>query len=192
MLTTYFSRQTTQTTYYEGPAGPYLDLFTHWLAQRGYRHESIRRRLAGAAQFVTWAQRTGCPLQAISPTTLGRFRSHLAQQNQLGIGVPHRFRQRSVDAVPIPWRVFPYHDCAGAHRGFPSSVDAVVVDHQNPPHQGMRPEVRHRLANAGFVVVCGQDYGEVGIEYRIDRHAPMGSFLGQLKQQLGGHEDHSQ
>ena len=83
MLTTYFSRQTTQTTYYEGPAGPYLDLFTHWLAQRGYRHESIRRRLAGAAQFVTWAQSTGCPLQAMSPTTLGRFRSHLAQQNQL-------------------------------------------------------------------------------------------------------------
>jgi site-specific recombinase XerD len=60
-----------------------LDLFTHWLAQRGYRHESIRRRLAGAAQFVTWAQSTGCRLQAVSPTTLGRFRSHLAQQNQL-------------------------------------------------------------------------------------------------------------
>jgi hypothetical protein len=40
MLTTYFFRQTTRTTYYGGPAGPYLDLFTHWLAQRGYRHES--------------------------------------------------------------------------------------------------------------------------------------------------------
>ena len=97
-----------------------------------------------------------------------------------------------MDAVPIPWRLFPYHGGAGAHRGFPSSVGAVVVDHQNPPHQGMRPEVRHRGADAGFVVVCGQDYGEVGVEYRIDRNAPMRSFLGQLKLQLGGHEDHSQ
>src|SRR5713101_8987758 len=83
MLTTYFSRPTTQTTYYAGPAGPYLDRFTHWLAQRGYRHESIRRRLAGAAQFVTWAQTTGCPRQAVSPATLGHFRRYLAQQRQL-------------------------------------------------------------------------------------------------------------
>jgi integrase/recombinase XerD len=83
MLTTYFSRQSTRATYYAGPAGPYLDRFTHWLAQRGYRHESIRRRLAGAAQFATWVQRTGCPLQAVSPATLGHFRRHLVQQHQL-------------------------------------------------------------------------------------------------------------
>jgi site-specific recombinase XerD len=83
MLTTYFSRPATRTTYYAGPAGPYLDGFTHWLAQRGYRHESIRRRLAGAAQFVTWAHGTGCPLQAVSHATLGHFRRHLAQQHQL-------------------------------------------------------------------------------------------------------------
>jgi integrase/recombinase XerD len=69
-----------------------LDRFTHWLAQRGYRHESIRRRLVGAAQFVTWAQRTECPLQAMSPATLEHFRRHLAQQHQL-----HRSRgQHSV------------------------------------------------------------------------------------------------
>jgi hypothetical protein len=49
MLTSYFKRQTTQATYYAGPAGPYLDAFTSWLEQRGYRHESIRRRLQGAA-----------------------------------------------------------------------------------------------------------------------------------------------
>ena len=30
MLTTYFKRQTTQATYYSGPAGPYLDEFTNW------------------------------------------------------------------------------------------------------------------------------------------------------------------
>lgn len=51
MLTTYFKRQTTQATYYTEPAGPYLDDFTDWLTQRGYQHETIRRRLQGAAQL---------------------------------------------------------------------------------------------------------------------------------------------
>ena len=74
MLTTYFTRQTTRATYYASPAGPYLDAFTHWLAQRGYRHETIRRRLQGATQFVTWAQTTEGGLQACSSTTLERFR----------------------------------------------------------------------------------------------------------------------
>ncbi len=69
MLTTYFKRQTTQATYYSGPAGPYLDAFTSWLEQRGYLHESIRRRLQGAAQLVTWTQTTGCNLRSLSPTS---------------------------------------------------------------------------------------------------------------------------
>ena len=30
MLTSYFKRQTTQATYYAGPAGPYFDAFTSW------------------------------------------------------------------------------------------------------------------------------------------------------------------
>ena len=54
MLTTYLKRQTTRATYYSGPAGSDLDEFTYWLKQRGYLHETIRRRLQGAAQFVTW------------------------------------------------------------------------------------------------------------------------------------------
>jgi len=83
MLTTYFKRQTTQATYYSGPAGPYLDEFTHWLEQRAYRHESIRRRLQGAAQFITWAQTSGCDLQSLSPATLENFRCHLSKHRQL-------------------------------------------------------------------------------------------------------------
>jgi integrase/recombinase XerD len=83
MLTTYFERQTTRETYYSGPAGPYLDEFTHWLEKRGYRHEPIRRRLQGAAQFVTWAQTIGCNLQSLSPHTLENFRHHLSKHGQL-------------------------------------------------------------------------------------------------------------
>ncbi|MDH3602063.1 MAG: tyrosine-type recombinase/integrase [Candidatus Tectomicrobia bacterium] len=83
MLTTYFKRQTTQATYYSGPAGPYLDEFTHWLEQRGYLHETIRRRLQGAAQFIIWAQVTGCNPPSLSPATLDHFRDHLSKHNQL-------------------------------------------------------------------------------------------------------------
>jgi integrase/recombinase XerD len=83
MLTTYFKRQTTQATYYSGPAGPYLDGFTHWLEQRGYLHETIRHRLQGAAQFVIWAQTTGCDLPSLSPATLENFRCHLSKHSQL-------------------------------------------------------------------------------------------------------------
>ncbi len=83
MLTNYFKRQTTQATYYAGPAGPYLDAFTSCLEQRDYLHESIRRRLQGAAQFVTWAQTTGCNLRSLSPDTLENFRRHLSKHGQL-------------------------------------------------------------------------------------------------------------
>ena len=92
MLTTYLKRQTTRATYYAGPAGPYLDEFTHWLEQRGYLHETIRRRLQGAAQCVTWAQTAGCHLRSLSPTALENFRHHLAAHGQL-------FRSRGQHAV---------------------------------------------------------------------------------------------
>ncbi len=83
MLTTYFTRQTTQALYYASPAGPYLDAFTEWLAQCGYRQESIRRCVQGAAQFVTWLQTTEGSLAAASPATLALFRHHLSQCQQL-------------------------------------------------------------------------------------------------------------
>ncbi|MGE3537301.1 MAG: tyrosine-type recombinase/integrase [Candidatus Tectimicrobiota bacterium] len=60
-----------------------MHAFTQWLAQRGYLPESIRRRLQGAAQFVTWVQTTGGHLQSLSPDTLEHFRHHLCQQGQL-------------------------------------------------------------------------------------------------------------
>ncbi len=85
MLTTYFKRQTTQVDYYSGPAGPYFDGFSDWLAQRGYRHETIRHRLLGAARFGTWVQRTGGNLQALSADALKKYRHHLSECGQLHI-----------------------------------------------------------------------------------------------------------
>jgi site-specific recombinase XerD len=83
MLTTYFTRPTTRAQYYASPAGPYLDAFTEWLAQRGYRQESIRRCVQGAAQFVTWIQTAEGSLASASPATLALFRHHLSQCQQL-------------------------------------------------------------------------------------------------------------
>ena len=47
MLTTYFTRERTRATYAAGPAGPYLDDFSHWLEQRGFTTRTIRRCLFG-------------------------------------------------------------------------------------------------------------------------------------------------
>jgi site-specific recombinase XerD len=83
MLTTYFKRQTTWATYYAGPAGPYLDGFTDWLAQRGYRQKTIRNRLQGASQLGTWAQKTGLRLQSLSTEALNDFRHYLSDRSRL-------------------------------------------------------------------------------------------------------------
>lgn len=83
MLTTYFKRQTTCATYYAGPAGPYLDEFTDWLAQRGYRQETIRNRLQGVSQLCTWVRTNGIRLQSLSPRALDNFRHYLLDRNRL-------------------------------------------------------------------------------------------------------------
>ena len=94
MLTTYIKRQTTLATYYAGPAGSYLDGFTDWLAQRGYRFENIRRRVQGAAQLGMWAQTTGCSLQTLSLAALSDFRKFLSSRGQLFYSGGHH---------SIPW-----------------------------------------------------------------------------------------
>ena len=70
MLENYFNREHTRVTYGEGPAGPYLDAFTHWLEKQGYRHDTIRHRLQGAAQFACWAKSAGLDVQALTSPTL--------------------------------------------------------------------------------------------------------------------------
>ncbi len=85
MLTTYFKLPSTQTAYYSGPAGPYLDGFSDWLAQRGYRPETISHRLHGAAQFGHWVQRTGGILQRLSADALEQYRHYLSTCGQLHI-----------------------------------------------------------------------------------------------------------
>lgn len=83
MLKTYFSRQRTQTYYYTGTAGAYLDAFVQWLEQSGYRHKTIRRRIGGAAQFAAWAGAAGKAIVELDGAILSAFGRYLAQHGQL-------------------------------------------------------------------------------------------------------------
>jgi len=83
MLTTYFTRERTCTTYYAGPAGPYLDDFSHWLEARGFTTRTVRRCLFGATQFAAWAEAAGITAQRLDATILEEFRCDLAKHGQL-------------------------------------------------------------------------------------------------------------
>jgi hypothetical protein len=83
MLTTYYTRERTRTMYAAAPAGPYLDEFSQWLAQRGFTTRTIRRCLFGATQFTLWAAAAGIAVQRLDATHLEEFRGYLAQHGQL-------------------------------------------------------------------------------------------------------------
>ena len=89
MLETYFKRKSTWTTYYAGPAGPYLDAFSHWLEERGFTTQPIRRYLFGAAQFATWAEANGIAIQHLDTVILDAFRHYLAKYDQLRTHTGH-------------------------------------------------------------------------------------------------------
>lgn len=83
MLKTYFKSERTCEHYYRGTAGPYLDDFVEWLTERGYRHETVRRRICGAAGFAQWGQSKGATIGGLDTAALGRFARSLARQGRL-------------------------------------------------------------------------------------------------------------
>ena len=99
MLTTYFTRERTRATYAAGPAGPYLDDFSHWLEQRGFTTRTIRRCLFGATQFTAWAEAAGIAVQRLEATSLEAFCGYLTQHDQL----------RYASGNPTPRRMGAHH-----------------------------------------------------------------------------------
>lgn len=83
MLTNYFTRSATHSTYYAGLAGPYLDDFTGWLAQRGFGSDAIRHLLVGASGFANWIQVTGNRLTLLPVGVWDTFCKHLSRQGRL-------------------------------------------------------------------------------------------------------------
>lgn len=83
MLATYFKRQSTHQIYYASPAGPYLDEFTDWLAERGFHEDVICQFLPGIVQFSNWADTTYGNLASYPGDAFNHFRDHLAERGQL-------------------------------------------------------------------------------------------------------------
>lgn len=83
MLTTYFKRQITCTTYYDSPAGLYLDEFTDWLAKRGYEHACIKQWLPGVIQFAIWVEETNRDLSSLPADAINHFHDDLAKRGRL-------------------------------------------------------------------------------------------------------------
>jgi integrase/recombinase XerD len=131
MLKTYFKREQTRTTYAAGPAGPYLDDFSHWLEKRGFTTRTIRHCLFGATQYAVWAEAVGVPVQDLDATILDAFRDDLAKHGQL----------RYVSGNPTA-------RCMGAHHflTFLSAqgiVSASVVTTPSPAPPPLLTEFQH-------------------------------------------------
>ncbi|MGI9304997.1 MAG: tyrosine-type recombinase/integrase [Gammaproteobacteria bacterium] len=83
MLSTYFTSKRTCERYYQGPAGDYLDDFAEWLAERGYKHATIRRRIIGAGQFAQWGQSRFSSIAELNTDALRAFSRSLARKSRL-------------------------------------------------------------------------------------------------------------
>lgn len=71
MLSAYFKSKTTLSTFYDGPAGPYLDEYTDWMSKQGFQQETIRRRIQGVVQLVDWIQTINIKMENLNPAVMG-------------------------------------------------------------------------------------------------------------------------
>ncbi len=83
MLSNYFKRRSTLSTFYGRPGGNYLDEFSDWLSKHGYQQETVRRRIDGAAQFVQWTQTIQIDLDSLTPSTMISYYRYLKKRGQL-------------------------------------------------------------------------------------------------------------
>lgn len=96
MLTAYFKSEKTIARYRSGLAGPYLDAFIIWLANRGYRRISIRRHVRETVNFANWATSENLAVEAFDQHALARLKDHLAERGLLrGQGGNHHHLYQS-------------------------------------------------------------------------------------------------
>ena len=82
MLISYFKSPSSIAQYRAGLAGPFLDQFVSWLADRGYQRASIRRHVREVAHYATWAAFEGLCETALDSTSLVKLRNHLSEQGR--------------------------------------------------------------------------------------------------------------
>jgi integrase/recombinase XerD len=83
MLIDYFKSPRTLGRYRSGSVSPYLDAFTEWLDDRGYRRVSIRRHVREIVHFAVWAKKTRIPVEGFNRGALDRLHSYLAKRELL-------------------------------------------------------------------------------------------------------------
>ena len=83
MLIDYFKSPLTVERYRSTAVSPYLDAFTEWLEERGYRRISVRRHVREVVHFAAWAKKTGIPADGFNRDALDRLRAHLAKRELL-------------------------------------------------------------------------------------------------------------
>lgn len=80
MLTSYFKSLPTIARYRSGLVGPYLDEFTSWLANRGYRRISIRRHVREVVHFTDWAASAKLTVYELDHQILNRLKDDLVER----------------------------------------------------------------------------------------------------------------
>jgi len=83
MLITYFKSALALARYRSGPAGPYLDDFSTWLEDQGYRRIGVRRHIREVAHFADWAKTEGLSVQKCDREALSKLRNHLSESSYL-------------------------------------------------------------------------------------------------------------
>lgn len=83
MLIDYFKSPLTLERYRSATVSPYLDAFTEWLDERGYRRVSVRRHVREVVHFATWAKRAGISVEGFNRDALDRLHTYLAKRELL-------------------------------------------------------------------------------------------------------------
>ncbi|MFA7061889.1 MAG: hypothetical protein WC156_13865 [Pedobacter sp.] len=149
MLISYFKSPSSIAQYRAGLAGPFLDQFVSWLADRGYQRVSIRRHVREVAHYATWAASEGLCEISLDSASLAKLRNHLTDQGRFrepsgnqnhiyqsacvfvrfleAINVVHPSTEHSKAHVPTLYLEF--CDWMKAHRG---TLDITLASYRLP------------------------------------------------------------
>lgn len=189
MLTTYFKRKTTLTSYYASPAGTYLDEFTDWLMRCGFHEEVICQYLPGIVQFGIWGEKTYGNLTSLPADALNPFRDYLVKLGRLyyskgqhsvhWLGVQHfveflRLQHKIPDVLMLPQASQPellhlFESWMHTHRGVMLSTLGNYQQHIAAllSTLGEYPEQYNARELHAFILASAKDRSHAFIKKRV-------------------------
>jgi integrase/recombinase XerD len=155
MLTTYFKSAVTIARYRAGCAGPHLDRFVAWLAEKGYRRVSIRRHVREVVNFAAWAESVGLGTAPLNHAVLSQLHDYLTvhgRQRDPSGNRPHVYQSACVfvrflevigavrpetvmNVAETPALFVEFHDWMAAHRG---TRDSTLASYRLPVENLLR------------------------------------------------------